>query len=270
MRRALHLLPVRRCGKQILNPCSCRHLSSTFPEKPTFILTLGLPGSGKTYSLKRRFGLEHLIILDLDKEMLQHPDYDPEDAAKIYDDPNAYAWANDAVQSRLDDLCSRAPLPPLVALDGTGTHVERQIGRIRQARAAGFHVVLLNVQISLTKALKRNLTRKRQVPEPIMRRYLKALETAVEAQLPHVDEYIIHDNEADDGLMGRQRWNEWFDLYYSRLSLGAEHHSAVIENDADLSTPLYDDDGQRRPPPFDPAIYRPSLSNGEEMKHQTK
>ena len=147
--------------------------------KPIFCLTLGLPGSGKTYSLEKRFGLEELLLLDLDKEMVRHPQYDPTDAAKVYEDPDAYQWANDQVQARLDEICAMRPLPPLVALDGTGTHVDRQVARITQARQAGFHIVLLHVRISLAKALERNRRRARQVPEEAMKRYVTALGEAV-------------------------------------------------------------------------------------------
>jgi hypothetical protein len=233
-------------------------LVSARPKKPTFIFTLGLPGSGKTAALKKRWGLENLTILDLDLEMRKHPKYDPQNRSSVYDDPDAYVWANAEVQKRLDGLCTSRPLVPLVALDGTGTHIERQISRFQQVRSAGYHVLLLHVRVSLEKALERNLTRRRQVPETVMRRYLDVLEKAVEAQRPLVDEYLLYDNEADDGHTGRERWKEWYDLYYEKLAggSGSAYHEATL----DLSVPLFGSDGKPRKAPIDPKAYQPTLS----------
>ena len=96
----------------------------------------------------------------------------------------------------------------------TGTHVKRQLRRMREAKAAGFWVVKLYVRVSLGTALARNTRRERSVPESVLSRYVDELEAAVAAVVSEpdlVDEFIRLDNDQDDGLLGFERWGDLYD-----------------------------------------------------------
>ena len=81
------------------------------------------------------YGLDDENILDLDKEIVRHAFYTPEDPAKVYESELAYTWANKELETKLEAML-KAP-PPVFALDGTGTKVHRTIRRMQEAQAAG-------------------------------------------------------------------------------------------------------------------------------------
>lgn len=185
------------------------------------IFTCGLPGSGKTSQLKNLYDLEDIKILDLDREMKRHRRFDPADPTALYDNAEAYAWADARVEAQFQD-CLRSREPPLVAVDGTGARVERTSRRMRQAQEAGYWVQLLYVKVSLETAMRRNLLRKRQVPYETLCAYHKRLEEAFLVEKEIADEVIEVSNEEDDGMSGRMRWGRLYELYYSLFSLPPE------------------------------------------------
>lgn len=94
----------------------------------------------------------------------------------------AYDYANEMVEARFQHVCASPCLGlPITCVDGTGTHVHRQIRRMNQAREAGFFVVKLYVKVSVDTALARNAKRQRRVPDDILRRYVAELDQAVQA-----------------------------------------------------------------------------------------
>ena len=75
-----------------------------FPaDQPSrMVFMAGMPGSGKTTAINRLFGLQNVLLLDLDAEMRDHPQYDPDDRAAVYDLPDAYQWANHLIEHHDD------------------------------------------------------------------------------------------------------------------------------------------------------------------------
>ena len=157
------------------------------------VFTAGAPGSGKTYTLHKIFGLDRVDMLDLDAVMPRHPDYDPCRPEALYTQPDAYTWADAQVEERFQSIL-RKPYIDLsvgdeptragstarfVCVDGTGTHVDRQKRRMSEAKRAGFLIVNLHVRVSLETCLKRNKARRRTVPENILEGYIDRLEAAV-------------------------------------------------------------------------------------------
>lgn len=57
----------------------------------------------------------------------------------------------------------------------------------------------------------------RLLEPPLQSQYLCVLEAAVEAEKPYADEFVVHENEEDDGRTGRERWEEWYNLYNERF-----------------------------------------------------
>ena len=81
---------------------------------------------------------------------------------------------------------------------------------------------------------------------------------------PHADEFIIHDNDRDDGWTGRQRWDAWYDSYNERF---------LVQRDIDVqdeffghvaTPPLHDEPELQRvagtsAARFKPGTYEPVL-----------
>lgn len=168
------------------------------------VFSLGLPASGKTTCLRRRFACEKAALIDLDEEIKKHPSYNRNDKASVYDNKEAYDWANDCVQRRFQYLMKMNS--PLIAIDGTGTHISRQKERIGLAKSFNYHTVLLHVHVPLDVALERNTARNRVVPCSVMQDYHQRLEVAVKSLKGKVDEYILDDNTEDDFQSLEERW----------------------------------------------------------------
>ena len=192
---------------------------------PVMVFTAGAPGAGKTYTLHRLFGLETIEMLDtvemldLDSVMPSHPEFDSNEPAALYSRNDAYQWANSKVERKFQRILANPRLADgrgrIVCFDGTGTHVERQIRRMREAKEAGFTIVQLYVEVSLETALRRNKERDRNVPEAVLTEYLDRLDGAVEATMAVtnlVDTAIMMNNDNDDEFKsGVDRWGNRFD-----------------------------------------------------------
>ena len=190
--------------------------------RPVMVFTAGVPGSGKTYVLNRLYGLDSLEMLDLDAVMPEHPRFDPNHPELLYEQKAAYDWADERIEERFQQLCrtprySSTGLGRMVCLDGTGTNVERQRRRMREAKAAGYWTTLLYVHVSLETCIRRNRQRERQVPEPVLRDYLSRLDAAVQAvredEAGLVDEVVAIDNDRPDEFSDEEsRWGRHLDM----------------------------------------------------------
>ena len=213
------------------------HLSIGYTgTRPVMVFTAGAPGSGKTYTLHRLYGLHNLEMLDLDTVMPKHPEYDPSRPEALYARSDAYSWANECIEARFQEIClapwhSSSGLGRMVCFDGTGTHVERQKRRMWEAKAAGFWITQLYVQVSLATSLRRNLQRNRTVPEDVLRSYVDKLDDAVHAVSAEpglVDEAIAMDNNRDDEHQSEaERWGQHLDWVQDR----SKKHSVMFDTD---------------------------------------
>uniref|UniRef100_A0A7S0DS55 Zeta toxin domain-containing protein n=1 Tax=Amorphochlora amoebiformis TaxID=1561963 RepID=A0A7S0DS55_9EUKA len=77
---------------------------------------------------------------------------------------------------------------------------------MRRAREAGYFVRLIHVKVSLETAIRRQKKRHRQVPKEVMKRYQEKIDRALRFEIPLADEYLMVDNNKDDGLTDEQRW----------------------------------------------------------------
>mmetsp|Transcript_10005 Transcript_10005/g.18802 ORF Transcript_10005/g.18802 Transcript_10005/m.18802 type:complete len:396 (+) Transcript_10005:702-1889(+) len=173
-------------------------VSNGSPGQPLAIFTAGIPGAGKTHTLNQFYGLEECNILDLDKEIKHHPLYNPLDPAEVYNNVEAYAWANERLEASLK---AKMSAPPAVwAIDGTGTKVERTMRRMKEAQNAGCHVILLYVKVSFETAVERNKHRERTAPNHVLKEYLEKIDGAVEELSHAVDEFVVYDNNEDNEI----------------------------------------------------------------------
>jgi hypothetical protein len=208
----------------------------THDKKPSHscrqvVFTLGIPGSGKTFCLRRRYDFSKVALVDLDEEMKNHPSYNSSHPSQLYKDPEAYRWANDRTQERYEMLLHRGH--PLIAVDGTGTHIDRQKLRIQMAKEERYgnpsrtdgefskeedpntcwtyRTILFHVHVPLQIALERNAKRSRQVPLDVMLEYDTKIREAAELLKHDVDEYVLVDNCEEDEQHLREKWgNLWY------------------------------------------------------------
>ena len=106
------------------------------------VFMVGLPGAGKSRVIDLRYVTDHrngcrkvnsTCIVDLDREIAEHPQYDPADPDKLYlaRGQDAYRWADARVEERfLNGLAD--PRVRRLVVDGTGTNVERQVRRMEE------------------------------------------------------------------------------------------------------------------------------------------
>jgi len=172
------------------------------------VFMVGLPGAGKSRIINLRYVTDHrkglrkvesTLVLDLDKEIILHPAYDPAnpDAVYLAAGQQAYKWADARVEAKyLAGL--RDPNIKRLIIDGTGTNVERQIKRMGQARDAGFFVKALYVRVPARTAIVRAAMRKRGVSPERIRSYHSKIARAIEVARVHADEVEVVDVTFDD------------------------------------------------------------------------
>ena len=80
-------------------------------QRHVAVFMVGLPAAGKSRQITQRYSGRPrmpIVVVDLDAEMVSHPDYDASDPDSIYRSKEAYLWA-DARQASHTIL---SPLPP--------------------------------------------------------------------------------------------------------------------------------------------------------------
>lgn len=151
-----------------------------------FIFTMGLPGAGKSTMVVSKYEASHTII-DSDRIMATHPEYDPNNPAALH------AWA--AAEAEALFMRSVASQTGLFVVDSTGTKAERMVRQMTQARAMGFTIRLIYVQCSLATSLRRNSMRARKVPEWVIRQKAMDIATSFEIVAPHADTIEVVQND---------------------------------------------------------------------------
>ena len=157
--------------------------------------------------------------------MKNHPDFDENNPAKLYNNKIAYQWANERLEKRYQNILmsTKKNIPndhAILCIDGTGTHIERQVRRMTQAKDAGFWIVQLYVQVSFETAVLRNEKRKRSVPINVLKEYCEELEYSIDAVLDVnglIDEYVIFHNDRDDNLTSKSRWGKYENYVWKKV-----------------------------------------------------
>ena len=154
---------------------------------PEVIFTMGLPGSGKSYVLGALGLLDTHTVLDSDRFMATHPDYDPKRPELLH----AYGAA--ALETAKAEAFATGAGRWIV--DGTGSNAERLVRNLREAKAAGFATRIIFVRVSLETALARNAARERTVPEAVITGKAKDIATSLELVQGEADVIDVIDNE---------------------------------------------------------------------------
>lgn len=184
---------------QLLRPF---HRSDVVVDKVA-VFMIGLPGAGKSRVIDYRYSqdpytsatLNSTLVLDLDKEIVQHPEYDPLDPDRLYTlRGEAYRWADKRVEDKFLAGLSEPGVKRLV-VDGTGTDEARQIRRMQQAREAGFFVKAMYVRVPVRTAIARAAMRKTGVTPERIQMYHSKMAAAMEVASAHADEVEVVDGD---------------------------------------------------------------------------
>lgn len=151
---------------------------------PTAVLTMGLPGAGKSTVMNDRYDLENWTLIDPDEIKKEHADYDPNRPELIHE------WSKREANARQARAVANGED---IIIDGTGTNAEKMVKWTRELQAAGYTVELLYVQVSLATALARNAARERTVPEDIVREKADLISTSFDITAAHVDTVTVVD-----------------------------------------------------------------------------
>lgn len=155
-------------------------------RKPHAIMTMGLPGAGKSTALNRLPNIAEFTIIDPDMVKATHPNYDPKNpgALHVWSKKVAAAQQAAAIAANAD-----------IVVDGTGTNIEKMVRDITDLQAAGYFVEVLYVQVSLATAIHRNANRERVVPVEIIREKAEVITVAADIVARYADKMTTVNND---------------------------------------------------------------------------
>ncbi len=152
-----------------------------------FIFTMGLPGAGKTTCVVSKYESSHIVI-DSDRIMSTHPEYDPSRPDALYE------WASAEAEAMF--MRSVGSRNGRFLVDSTGTNAERMVRQMTAAKSMGFRVCLIYVQCQIATSLRRNASRPRKVPEWVIQQKALDIATSFEIVAPHADDVrVVHNDD---------------------------------------------------------------------------
>ena len=149
------------------------------------ILTAGLPGSGKTTTLKKS-EYKDFPIVDPDEVKKTLPGYDPK---------NPHLVHTESLKRARETHLMFLAMGSSFVVDGTGTNVEKYIRWINEAKELDYEVVLLYIKVKVATSLKRNSLRKRQVPVSVIREKAGIINQSTELLGLLCDKFITVEND---------------------------------------------------------------------------
>lgn len=152
----------------------------------TALMTMGLPGAGKSYILHRNYDMSNITLIDPDEIKKEHPDYDPKNPSVVH------PWSSAEAKVRLAQAIRDGKN---IAVDGTGTNVANMVMKIRSLQSAGYTVELVYVKVRLQTAIYRNAHRERTVSEALILEKYEAISTAFELLANEVDKITVINND---------------------------------------------------------------------------
>lgn len=152
------------------------------------IMTMGLPGAGKSYVLENNFKdfMNTAVYVDPDQIKSNHPDYDASNPAPLH------AWSKKVAKKMVADAIYNERN---MIIDGTGTNTAPFIKTMKDLQSAGYIVKVLYVKVRLQTSLKRNQERERHVPEEIIYEKYESIEIAYSIISEYADQMITIKND---------------------------------------------------------------------------
>ena len=146
---------------------------TTTNTQPKALLTMGLPGAGKSHVLSTKYAgfCQSAVMIDPDLIKQEKVDYDPKNPAVYHE------WSKQEAKKR--QMLAMVNGQNLV-VDGTGTNVEKMVKQIRDLESMGYEVEVVYVRVKLTTSIQRNASRERTVPVEIIMEKHELISTAFE------------------------------------------------------------------------------------------
>lgn len=135
------------------------------------IMTMGLPGAGKSYTLNNNYDVTGYTIIDPDEIKKEKADYDDKKPSVYHE------WSKKEAKARIARAMAN---DENLVIDGTGTNVEKMYKQITELQANGYTVEILYVKVKLETAIERNSKRARTVPVEIIHEKFETISTAYE------------------------------------------------------------------------------------------
>ena len=123
------------------------------------VLTMGLPASGKSSTIKKTYTMSEFTLIDPDEIKKEKSDYS-DSKPTVY-----HAWSKKEAKERTAKAIANNEN---IIIDGTGTSTGKMVQKIKALKNSGYTVELLYVNVKLSTALYRNKNRARTVPENIL------------------------------------------------------------------------------------------------------
>ncbi len=162
-----------------------KNQTNTNQNEKIAILTMGLPGAGKSYVLNNNYDMSKYTMIDPDEIKKEQADYNPKNPA-VY-----HVWSKK--QAKLRTAIAIANDENLI-IDGTGTNVEKMVKTITELQAEGYNVTVLYVKVKLETSLYRNAKRERNVPEAIILEKYETITTAFEIISSYANVRVINND----------------------------------------------------------------------------
>lgn len=135
------------------------------------IMTMGLPGAGKSYTLNNNYDVTGYTVIDPDEIKKEKADYDDKKPSVYHE------WSKKEAKARIARAMANGEN---LVIDGTGTNVEKMYKQITELQANGYTVEILYVKVKLETAIERNSKRARTVPVEIIHEKFETISTAYE------------------------------------------------------------------------------------------
>lgn len=148
------------------------------------VIMAGLPGSGKSYVRKNRYG--DFAFVDCDEIKKGIEGYGPKNPGAVHEESKVLEAQ--AIYKMFAEGKS-------FVYDTTATNWAKVVKMTQNAQAIGYEVELCYVKVSLRTALQRNAQRERQVPEMLIKEKASLLGTAMDVIQNYVDEFVIVKND---------------------------------------------------------------------------
>lgn len=144
------------------------------PQKKTFTILIGLPGTGKSTFAKRllKHDSNNRILISSDKirfDLLNYEDTGIDFDPKI--EPKVWAIINSKIKQSLKNATEKE-----IIFDATNLKRAQRKRYLRLAKKEGFHTRGIVFSAPLNEIKRRNQNRDRQVPEKIIEQFYRIFE----------------------------------------------------------------------------------------------
>lgn len=145
--------------------------TNTVKKTKKALLTMGLPGAGKSFVIASNYNSGDYRLIDPDEIKKEKADYNDKNPSVYHE------WSKKVARLRMEEAIFNNEN---LIIDGTGTNVERMVKTIQNLQAQGYKVEVVYVKVKLATSLQRNRERARNVPENVIYEKFETIGTAFE------------------------------------------------------------------------------------------